>query len=845
MLLQKLLALAALALAALLPLASPFLSSSATHSQSKILASAPSTPGQALTIKITTTETIGLGSYGIVYPGTLTLSSSPPLSIAAKRSLTLRLDNVTSSKETSARRYLSIERSCNAILAAAAPNDPLSTHFIPFHGEHVNDDGQPYLLFSYIDGPSLKARPSLGDLVDLLTPDSSGDGSKVDSQGLSSAEASRAFDNLGLQLCEMLTFVHANQIVHRDIKPENLLVSKATSTEPPTLRLTDFGSAASLKPSKSKLTSLLNAIRGSSPEDGYDPTTSAVSPIYCAPELFLDRDNSPYAFDVFSAAIIWCSYALRLRDVKQVASFKQQLELSDYELNFWLQTNFKSTVLSDGFEEGLTYLSRFNYKPWRLLRKMLAKLPSQRPSAAECLKEIMSWADEPEVPTTPTDGGPSVEEFVQAIANVGVVSDTPTTTLDGTLTITAQFKSGKPLGFILCDDAMRSGVFVSEILPRTQASRNGRVKVGDRLVKVGDVKVKTFAQSCDVINSVPSAILSMTFERVEDANPIVKSRVVNWDAVDEDPYVAHNLQSVKFRAKWQRVGSFTNPGRRKFNEDKIMSNVGRTNNVMVVGGVFDGHGGDAASEFCKKNFLRVLEEKVLTKSYEEPYFRLLDKTWKDVAEAYVSDCSGGDGDNCEADYDSLFGIVKGYVTGLGMSSGTTATVCLLNHGDFHLLNCGDSRAVVYDEEANVLGHTMDHKPSELSEAVRLQVDGFKPPYCGAGGNLRVRVKLNDGSSYLYAVSRSLEADIEAREAGIVYDAQVKVIKGAEGSFCLIATDGFWDVFDNESAGDIVRELLADKVLDLNEITTRLCAEAINMGSVDNVSCVLLLYVDNT
>lgn len=104
----------------------------------------------------------------------------------------------------------------------------------------------------------------------------------------------------------------------------------------------------------------------------------------------------------------------------------------------------------------------------------------------------------------------------------------------------------------------------------------------------------------------------------------------------------------------------------------------------------------------------------------------------------------------------------------------------------------------------------------------------------------MRVPLDDGSTYLYAVSRSLEADENARAAGIVYDADVLEVEAGFGDFCLLATDGFWDVFDVASAGAKARDMLREKILNVNEIAERLCADAIAQGSVDNVSCVIVL-----
>lgn len=74
--------------------------------------------------------------------------------------------------------------------------------------------------------------------------------------------------------------------------------------------------------------------------------------------------------------------------------------------------------------------------------------------------------------------------------------------------------------------------YVTEVLPRSQASRNGRVLPGDRLLSVCSVSVKTFAQACDVITGSPASVLGMTFERGGGA---ASPRAVDWDRGEEDP----------------------------------------------------------------------------------------------------------------------------------------------------------------------------------------------------------------------------------------------------------------------------------------------------------------------
>jgi serine/threonine protein phosphatase PrpC len=412
--------------------------------------------------------------------------------------------------------------------------------------------------------------------------------------------------------------------------------------------------------------------------------------------------------------------------------------------------------------------------------------------------------------------------------------------LDGLRCIKAQFVSGKDSGLSLRDiddeGGGLGGVSVSEVALRSQAARNGRILAGDKLLAVGSVPIQNAAQGIDLINSTPSPIVSLTFEKAHPSS----------GGSSTVPLRQLPPPSQKYRSRIQHLGSCSESGQRKFNEDGVVT---RTlgcsgEKTLLCGAVFDGHGGGAASIFCQQEFPRLLDQN-LKLHREVATEELLRLTWSELCDNFLES-----GSKHAADYDTQFGKIKGWMTASGLASGTTATVGLLNQGKFHLLNCGNSRAVVYDEEGNVLASTRDHRASEAFEAERLELGGFPPAVRGVDGNMRVRVKVeqeNGGhggesasANYLYGASRSLEAGREARDAGIVHSADLQSVEAPPGSFCLLATDGFWDAFDRDRAGELCSELLRESVLSINEVTALLCKKAADLGSVDSCSCVLML-----
>jgi len=359
-----------------------------------------------------------------------------------------------------------------------------------------------------------------------------------------------------------------------------------------------------------------------------------------------------------------------------------------------------------------------------------------------------------------------------------------------------------------------------------------RISPGDILRRVGNQQVFTYEKARNAILSQPGNIIGLSFERT-GADPELA-------ALERIP----SILNTRFRSSNQLIGSYTDKGRRQYNEDRLIRKAyGGSERKVCVAGVFDGHGGASASEFASSNFFPSFEE-----IFKNPELRsrvegddgaVLNKAWSNICQQWVEGCSVDDED-CGAEYDSLFGIVKGFVSSREIPSGTTVSMGMVNaEGDIFLLNCGDSRSVVYNGSGEIKLRTVDHKPDDEREVERLVDAGFARPECTAGGNTRINVQLKN-EVYQYGVSRSLESGKAIMDAGISNEAEIFAGKGGGGDFVVIGTDGFWDVFDNTNAGYFCSQLLADKIKSLDEIAATMCVEALRLGSTDNVSVVVML-----
>lgn len=241
--------------------------------------------------------------------------------------------------------------------------------------------------------------------------------------------------------------------------------------------------------------------------------------------------------------------------------------------------------------------------------------------------------------------------------------------------------------------------------------------------------------------------------------------------------------------------------------------------TFVLGAVFDGHRGGAASAHAAK----VLPQAVRA-AIERAEPAPLAAAWRTVCESYLA---------------------------LGLQDGSTATAALVsNDGRCELLNCGDSRAVLAAEADGgsclVDFATRDHSPADEREMQRIEGGGGRVG-CMAGGDWRVAVESAEGR-FQVAVARAL-GGTEWQAGGIINSADVtSLVLNENHRFLILASDGIWGPLDTPSgctaaersewaiwqtaaawaSGRSAGEIAADFV--------RLAERA---GGTDNASCLVL------
>jgi len=155
--------------------------------------------------------------------------------------------------------------------------------------------------------------------------------------------------------------------------------------------------------------------------------------------------------------------------------------------------------------------------------------------------------------------------------------------------------------------------------------------------------------------------------------------------------------------------------------------------------------------------------------------------------------------------------------------GCTATTAILIGRRLVVGHVGDSRAVI-GEGGTATPLTNDHKPNRPDERSRIENVGGTVVHAGTwrvGGVLAVSRSFGNRQLKQWIVSHP-----EIRED----------LMHSTTSCVILASDGIWDVIDNQEAIDIVAQHE-----NAESAARALATDAYERGSYDNISCVVCLF----
>jgi serine/threonine protein kinase len=487
---------------------------------------------------------VGSGSYGTVHyisvedeegGNTTTLIGKRPWTIfELQEQYQNSADNVVSKDEldnvkdkaSRCQYYFTVEKHC---LTKMMKEGAVSFGLPQYRGTGVDSELREWMLFDPLYAPnhtdgSFELATSLQELIELdrMRTEQLNDEEKVledrqfdhhlyyTSQALLGSHTDHSLvatlDVLMDQLLQTLQHIHSYSIVHRDVKPANLLVAELGQ-----LVLIDFGSAGDLSTA-----GLLNQ------NIGLDMNRVAISPIYAAPEVFLDSSGSgtKYAanFDCFSVALLFCQLLFQYLDERTESGFHQQLANLNvpWDLDSWLQSALQSKVRPSGLLNALQVLKE---RPglWKLLQDMLLANPSDRLSSTEALQRWNKIVEHAKSSVHSIDSSPltDVEQrdpdlydgaYLLDVLESLEACEIPTirplhfvTSFDrssslglflsevGSVNVAEMDSASREQWLAATADAVPGEVFIQEVIPGGQADKIGVFAVGDRLLGVGEL----------------------------------------------------------------------------------------------------------------------------------------------------------------------------------------------------------------------------------------------------------------------------------------------------------------------------------------------------------------------
>jgi serine/threonine protein phosphatase PrpC len=263
-----------------------------------------------------------------------------------------------------------------------------------------------------------------------------------------------------------------------------------------------------------------------------------------------------------------------------------------------------------------------------------------------------------------------------------------------------------------------------------------------------------------------------------------------------------------------KVYSHSLQGKRDANEDQhihVLNLNGENNEYNNINffGVFDGHGGKLVSKYLKET----MPQFFITKFKKNLYT-------KDIsASKYFIKVYGLLQSKLQNDHP------KGSI-----HCGSTACIGIhykdkCNHDKLWILNVGDSRAIKCNKDNIAEQLTLDHKPNNPEEKIRIERLGGKIQFDGSDWRI-------NGLS----VSRAF-GDLDCSPYVTHLPQIYKYNINPNDKFIIFACDGLWDVLSNQDVIDYINELLLNKKFKGN-YSKELAKYAIIKGSLDNISVIV-------
>ncbi len=264
-----------------------------------------------------------------------------------------------------------------------------------------------------------------------------------------------------------------------------------------------------------------------------------------------------------------------------------------------------------------------------------------------------------------------------------------------------------------------------------------------------------------------------------------------------------------------KVYSHSLQGLRNSNEDQhvyflnINGENPKLNNINFLG-VFDGHGGKTVSKFLRTTIPKYFSKKIDTKAYSNT------KSASKIFNYIFNEVQNK--------------LVKNHPKAVNWCGSTALCGLISKHPTFDkrilwIINVGDSRAVLCNNNNDAVQLSIDHKPNLKSEKDRIEQLGGKIKFDGSDWRIKD-----------LSLSRAF-GDTDASPYVTHLPQIYKYTLDKKDKFIIFGCDGLWDVMSNKKATDYILNLM-NKNFEGN-YSKKLAEKAIKEGSTDNVTAIVL------
>ena len=210
--------------------------------------------------------------------------------------------------------------------------------------------------------------------------------------------------------------------------------------------------------------------------------------------------------------------------------------------------------------------------------------------------------------------------------------------------------------------------------------------------------------------------------------------------------------------------------------------------------IFDGHGGSDVVNFVKERLPQLIKQKLTN---IVPVKEALNESFQKIDEELKF-------------YDSDY-------------TGSTATIIVICDNKIYCGNVGDSKGYIIND-TNCIQITTDHKCTNEEEGNRIINSGGKIIKNRVMGQL--------------ILSRTL-GDLYVKKYGVISTPSITINDVKDNiKFCVIASDGVWDVIDDTSLLEMSKNFK-----NADSFSKEIVKQSLAKGSKDNISCIVISFIE--